>query len=102
MKTKTVPAIIMLLGCSVASIVMYINGYEFGKMLKVLLGVLLLFLILGLIIKIVIDKNIPLPEEEEEISEDGEVIEKQSEEDSEELSEDEDGAVVKASSMDEE
>lgn len=102
MKTKTVPAIIMLLGCSVASIVMYINGYEFGKMLRVLLFVLLLFLILGLIVKIVIDKNIPLPEEDEEISEDGEVIEKQSEdEDAEDSFVDEDGAVVPASMADE-
>ncbi len=100
MKTKTVPAIVMLLGCSVASVVMYINGYEFGKMLRVLLLVLIIFLIMGLVIKKVIDKHIPLPEEEE-ISEDGEVIEKQSEDEDEDeeglLDVDEDGSVVQAS-----
>lgn len=101
MKTKTVPAIVMLLGCAVSSIVMYINRYEFTKMLKILLVVLIIFLVLGLVIKIVIDKKIPLPVEEDEISEDGEVIEKQSD-DEDELSDEEDGSVVQAANDGEE
>ena len=82
MKTKHIPALVMLLGCSVAAIVTYINGYSFEKTLKILLAVLFIFLFMGLIIKRLFDKYIPVIEEEEAVAEDeGSVIEKQVDED---------------------
>ena len=79
-KTKSIPAIVMLLGCLVAVIVTYINGYEFLKMLKVLLIVIFIFLFMGLLIKYLFDKYIPPIEEEPEVVDDeGSVIEKTSE-----------------------
>jgi len=81
-KTKNIPAIVMLLGCAVAVIVTYINGYGFSDMLKVLLLVLVVFLIIGLFIKHLFEKYIPPIEEEvpEVIDDEGSVIEKTSEE----------------------
>lgn len=94
MKTKLVPATVMLLGCSVAVVCTYINGYTLEEMVKVLFVALLLFLILGYIIKIIIDKNIPYVEENEDaVADEGAVIEKSG--DSDELTEEtEDGMVV--------
>lgn len=68
----------MLLGGAVAAIVTYINRYSLLDMLKVILTSLLIFLLLGYIAKIIFDKYVPIPEEEnpEETSEDGSVIEK--------------------------
>lgn len=81
MKTKTIPAIVMLLGLSVAVIITYINGYTLTEMLKVLLIVLFVFLFIGLIIKHLFDKYIPVIEETPETEEDeGSVIEKTSDE----------------------
>lgn len=81
MKTKTIPAIVMLLGLSVAVIVTYINGYTLMQMLKVLIWVLFIFLFIGLIIKHLFDKYIPVVEEADEMVDDeGSVIEKTSEE----------------------
>lgn len=79
-KTKSVPAVVTLLGSAVAVIVTYINGYGLEKMLKVLLIVIFIFLFIGLIIKHLFEKYIP-PIEEEEVSEEdeGSVIEKTSE-----------------------
>lgn len=79
-KTKSIPAIVTLLGCLVASIVTYINGYEFEKSLKIILLVLFIFLFIGLLIKYLFNKYIPPIEEEPEVTEDeGSVIEKTSE-----------------------
>lgn len=90
MDTKKVPAIITLLGCSVAGIFTYINGYTLLEMAKVLLFVLFIFLILGIVIKIIIDKNIPpIEEDEEQVGDEGAVIEKTSDEEY-----DEDGTVI--------
>lgn len=81
MKTKNIPAIVMLLGCSVAVIVTYMNGYTLMQTLKILLCVLVLFLFIGLIIKHLFDKYIPPVDEEPEVLDDeGSVIEKASEE----------------------
>lgn len=83
-KTKSVPAIVMLLGCLVAVIVTYINGYGLEKMLKVLLVVFFVFLFIGLIIKHLFEKYIPpIEEEPEELNDDGSFIEKPSGEDME-------------------
>lgn len=79
-KTKSIPAIVMLLGCAVAAIVTYINGYGLQKMLKVILVSLLIFLCMGMIIKFLFDKYIPPIEEEEVTDDEGSVIEKTSEE----------------------
>lgn len=84
-KTKNIPAIVMLLGCAVAAIVTYINGYSLQKTLKTVLVVLLIFLFMGLIIKYLFDKYIPPIEEESGVTDDeGSVIEKTSDEDTEE------------------
>ena len=92
-KTKNIPAIVTLLGCAVAVIVTYINGYELEKMLKVLLTVIFIFLFIGLIIKYLFEKYIPPIEEEEEILDDeGSVIEKTSENEDGEVTEQGDNA----------
>ena len=49
-KTRNIPAIVTLLGCLVAVIVTYLDGYKLNEMLKVLLIVIFIFLFLGLII----------------------------------------------------
>lgn len=78
MKTKQIPALVMLLGGSVACIVSYINRYELKEMLVVLTLSLVIFLIFGVIIRLVLD-SFELPQEEEKVDDDGEVVEKQSE-----------------------
>lgn len=79
-KTKSIPAIVTLLGCLVAAIVTYINGYGLEKSLKIILLVLFIFLFMGLLIKYLFDKYIPPIEEEPEMTDDeGSVIEKTSE-----------------------
>lgn len=81
-KTKNIPAIVMLLGCAVAVIVTYINGYSLEGMLKVLIAVLFIFLFIGLFIKRLFEKYIPPTEDiDTAIGEDGAVIEKPVEED---------------------
>ena len=37
METKRIPALIMLLGCSVAAVMSYVNHYSLEKMLKTIL-----------------------------------------------------------------
>ena len=76
-KTKSIPAIVTLLGCAVAAIVTYINKYDLLKTLKILLAVLFIFLFIGLVIKYLFEKYIPYIEEvEEEADDEGSVIEK--------------------------
>lgn len=83
MKTKTIPAISMLLGCLVSAICTYINGYKLIDSLKILLAVLIVFLIIGFVIKSIFDKHVPYIEKVEETGEqdEGSVIEKTGEED---------------------
>lgn len=79
-KTKSVPAIVTLLGCAVTVILTYINGYELEKTLKILLAVFFIFLFMGLFIKHLFEKYIPPIEEETEAEADeGSVIEKTAE-----------------------
>lgn len=73
----------MLLGCLVAAICTFINGYSLIDALKILLLVLIAFLIIGFIIKAIFDKHVPYIEETEADAEqdEGSVIEKTGEED---------------------
>ena len=81
LKTKTVPAVVMLIGGAATAISCYVKGYPLLRMLLIVFAALLCFWILGGIIKIFLDKIVIAPpeeeakEEEEELS-DGEVIEK--------------------------
>lgn len=89
MKTKTIPAIFMLLGGAVAVISTYINGYELIDMLKVLLVSLIIFLIIGFVAKIIIDKYVPYIEEldEEVETDEGSFMEKTGDDEAEDLDE---------------
>lgn len=78
MKTKTLPAIIMLLAGFVTCIVGIIEQIEIVRFTKILLLVLVIFYVLGLIIKMILDKN--FQEKEKEIEETTEGSEEVSEE----------------------
>ena len=80
MNTKRIPAIVMLLGGAVACIVTFINHYNLKDMLVVVTLSLVFFLILGVIIRLVLD-SFELPEDVEVVDDEGEVIEKQVEDD---------------------
>ena len=75
METKRIPALIMLLGCSVAAVMSYINHYSLEKMLKTILVALIIFLIIGCVIKGLFDKYIPKVVEASNEDEDGVVRE---------------------------
>ena len=65
LKTKPVPAIIMLLGGSVSAVYTYMQGRELKDALIIIFVTLLVFLILGEIIKFLLDKiEIVVPVEE--------------------------------------
>lgn len=81
MKTKQIPALIMLLGGAVTSIVMYLMHYDIKSMLFILLAVLIGFYIFGVVIKKIFD-SFKFPTKDD-ILKDGEVIEKDNEEDAE-------------------
>ena len=94
MNTKRIPAFVMLLAGSVATIVTYINHYSLEDMLVVLILTLIVFLIIGVAIKLVFDSfHIEQPDEDR-VDDEGEVVEKTEEvqnEESEEDSEEEPG-----------
>lgn len=81
MKTKAVPAIVMLSGGFIACIIGMINHLDAVAYTKMLLIVLVIFYILGCIIKVILDKNFPEMQEEEneEELEDGENLESEKE-----------------------
>ena len=76
MKTKHVPALVMLLAGAVASLLMLIWKVDFFHFTRNLLIILIVFYILGLIVRAVLDRNFKDMEEEtqegEEEGEDGE------------------------------
>ena len=78
MKTKLIPLILMLTAGAVASIVTYMMHYEIKASLWILVAVLVSFYIAGVIIKGVMDSF--LKEDTGEVSDEGEVIEKEAEE----------------------
>lgn len=81
LKTKQLPALIMLLGGAVAVIVTYIRGFSLREILVIVLVSLLGFYIFGLILKRIFDSfRIRQRKEEEGTLEEGEVIEKEPEE----------------------
>lgn len=65
MKTKQIPAIIMLVAGFITCVISIFQRLEAGRFLKLLLIVLICFYILGGIVKLVIDKNFA-PQEEEQ------------------------------------
>ena len=81
MKTKQIPAVIMLLAGFVTCIVAIFQGIEVGRFLKILLLVLIGFYVSGCVIKVILDRNFKEmedtetkeeePEEQEETKEDG-------------------------------
>ena len=76
MNTKRIPAIVMLLAGSVATIVTYINHYSLEDMLVVLILTLIVFLIIGVAIKLVFDSFHIEEPDAERVDDDGEVVEK--------------------------
>ena len=81
MKTKQIPAVVMLLAGFVTCIVAIFQGIELGKFLRILLLVLIGFYVCGCVIKVILDKNFKEmeeaeteeeePQEQEEAVEDG-------------------------------
>ena len=81
MKTKQIPAVVMLLAGFVTCIVAIFQGIELGRFLRILLLVLIGFYVSGCVIKVILDKNFKAmeeteteeegPEEQEESEEDG-------------------------------
>lgn len=65
MKTKSVPAVIMLIAGFIACVAGMIAHMEVAGFMKMLLVVLILFYILGCIVKIVLDKNFAEMQDEE-------------------------------------
>ncbi len=86
MKTKQIPLILMLVAGAAASISTKIMDYDLETALWILLAVLLVFYIAGCIIKRTIDSfeaERNKSEQEEDISDEGEVIEKDGSQDTE-------------------
>ena len=81
MKTKQIPAVVMLLAGFVTCIVAIFQGIELGRFLKILLLVLIGFYVSGCVIKVILDRNFKEmedseteeeePEEQEEADGDG-------------------------------
>lgn len=82
MKTKSIPALIMLTAGLVACIAGITVRMEMFKFLKMLILVLLLFYILGGIVKFILDKN--FPDVQEEKTADGNENENENESENEE------------------
>lgn len=84
METKQIPLVVMLLAGAVASITTKLMHYELETALWILLIVLIAFYIVGCVLKRTIDTfeaaNQKLAEEAAEVSEEGEVIEKEASE----------------------
>ena len=78
LKTKPVPTVVTLVGGAIAAIIVCIQHYELHFALVIILISLLVFLVIGDVIKYLLDKiELPRPvEEQENVGEDGEMIEK--------------------------
>lgn len=77
-KTKMLPSIIMLTAGSIACLMAYFKHYSLKDMLLLELIVLVIFYCLGLVVKKILDVFTVI--EEHKVSDEGEVIEKKSEE----------------------
>lgn len=83
MKTKQIPAIIMLIAGLVTSIAAVINHMETVQFLKILVVVLVVFYIIGCVGKVILDRNFKEEVEEEateEAAEEEETAENEQEE----------------------
>ena len=65
MKTKSIPAILMLIAGAIACILGFVYQYETTHFFTMVLIVLIVFYILGCIVKVIIDKNFPVESKEE-------------------------------------
>lgn len=65
MKTKTVPAIIMLIGGFITCVIGILNHQDTATFVRNLFIVLIVFYVFGCIIKIILDKNFPLMQEKD-------------------------------------
>ncbi len=72
MDTKNIPTIVMLAAALTTSIVMYVNDYDLGVTLKMILIVFLAFYILGAFVKWILDKVCPKETDADEDGENGE------------------------------
>ena len=89
MKTKGIPAVVMLLAGFGTCIIGIVQHMETDVFIKTLLAVLIIFYVLGCIVKLVLDKNfkeMDEPEEKQEESEE-EQTQEQSDSDGEKKSE---------------
>lgn len=66
MKTKGIPAVVMLLAGFVTCIIGIVQHMETDVFIKTLLAVLIIFYLLGCIVKLVLDKNFKEMDEPEE------------------------------------
>lgn len=81
MKTKSIPAVIMLLAGFITCIIGIVQHMDTATFIKTLMIVLIIFYILGCVVKIILDKNFKEMEEtEEELQEEGSAEEEPTEE----------------------
>lgn len=66
MKTRIIPAVVMLLAGFLTCVMGIIQHMETGVFIRLLLIVLIVFYILGCVIKVILDKNFLQTEESEE------------------------------------
>lgn len=86
MKTKPIPAIVMLIAGFVTCVIAIYTHMELNSFTKTLLSVLIIFYIFGTVIKVILDRN--FKEMEEEASEEEKTaLEDQPEETDEEIPE---------------
>lgn len=57
MKTKAIPAIVMLVGCFAVCLISFVNNFGFSLFIRTLFCALIGFYVLGYIIKVVLDIN---------------------------------------------
>lgn len=74
LKTRPIPAIIMLLAGLAAAITTYVNRYPVKDALLIILVSMIVFLIIGNIVKMILDR-FEMPDENA-VDEDGEMVEK--------------------------
>lgn len=65
MKTKTIPALIMLLAGAIASVAGIMSQMEIVSFTKMLFIVLIVFYLLGCVVKVILDKYFMETQEEE-------------------------------------
>ncbi|MCR5278158.1 MAG: hypothetical protein K6E19_01840 [Lachnospiraceae bacterium] len=74
MDRKKIPAILMLSASAITSLIVYFRGYGLKVMVIALAAVLIAFYIIGSVIRMVLDSYYKA--NEEQVSDEGEVIEK--------------------------